>query len=111
MTTVLSEGLRIARKRHLCFHCGRDIPPGSRYGFQTCKYDHVYTLSWHEDCDALSTECLRLYGYDYEDEGYPGLRERWCDSGEYFQELDAWRGFYPHVICRMELTDQLSNAE
>jgi hypothetical protein len=25
------------------------------------------------------------------------------------RELDWWRGDFPHVVCRMELTDQLRN--
>lgn len=42
-----------------------------------------------------------------DDEGIPPLRDQWIDSGEYRYECDNWRGFYPHVVARMELTDQL----
>lgn len=44
---------------------------------------------------------------NYDWEGFPPLRDDWIDSGEYQIECDKWRVFYPHVIARMELTDQL----
>lgn len=107
MTIVLDQGVRTARKSHQCFHCYRDIAPGHEYGFQTNKYDYVYTLSWHLDCDKLATECHRLAGWPYDEEGYSPLRDEWCDSGEYASECTNWRGLYPHVVARMELSDQL----
>jgi hypothetical protein len=110
MVTILNCGTRTARKRHICFHCCRDIVPGTKYGFQTNKYDDVYTLSWHLDCEELAKKCRNLCDYAFDD-GWPGLRDEWCDNGEYFAECDAWRGFYPHVIARMELTDQLRKAK
>lgn len=107
MVQILAEGSRIARKEHSCFHCGRAVVKGQSYGFQTCKYDHVYTICWHHDCEALANKCRHLAGNFCPDEGWQGLRDDWCDSGEYRGECDNWRGFYPHVIARMELTDQL----
>jgi hypothetical protein len=107
--TVLDQGTRKAKKRHQCFHCYRDIVPGQTYGFQTCKYDHVYTLSWHVDCEQLADECRAIVD-EYWDDGWPPLRDMWLDSGEYSNECDGWRGFYPHVVARMELTDQLREA-
>lgn len=104
MTINLDRGFRTARKTHECFHCCRDIVPGTKYGFQTNKYDYVYTISWHLDCAALHGETC---DGDWDDEGYPGLREMWCDDGEYYTMLEAYRGLYPHVIARLELTDQL----
>jgi len=107
MIIVLDQGTRKARKRHQCFHCYRDIAPGQDYGFQTCKYDHVYTLAWHLDCEELATECRQIVDY-FDDEGWSPLRDMWVESGEYRSECDGWRGFYPHVVARMELTDQLA---
>ena len=106
MIETLAEGIRCARIAHRCFHCCRDISPGEIYGFQTNKYDYVYTIHWHLDCENLASEYRRLSD-DYGDEGWSGLREEWCNNGEYYDECDNWRGFYPHVIARMELTDQL----
>ncbi len=107
MVEVLAEGTRKARKPHQCFHCYRHIGVGEIYGYQTCKYDDVYTLAYHLDCDALASESRVLSEYRYDDEGCGPLRDEWCDSGEYENECQYWRGFYPHVVARMELTDQL----
>lgn len=109
MPEVFITGTRKARKRHICFHCYRDIEPGQTYGFQTCKFDYVYTLAWHLDCEELAQEC-RTMSDDYYDEGWPPLRNMWVESGEYRSECDGWRGFYPHVVARMELSDQLREA-
>lgn len=111
MVLTLKEGARKARKHHQCWHCYRSIAPGSMYGYQTNAYDgSVYTLQWHLDCDACATECHRLSGNVYDDDGFPPLRDEWLDSGEYLSECDNWRGLYPHVVARMELTDQLREA-
>ncbi len=110
MSQTLAQGERRARKPHQCFHCCRYIAPGETYGFQTNKYDYVYTICWHLDCEALASECRKLADIDGGDEGWPGLREQWCESGEYYRECEAWRGFYPHVVARMELSDQLRGA-
>ena len=47
----------------------------------------------------------------YDDEGFPPLRDDWCDSGEYENECNNMRGLYPHVVARMELTDQLRKRD
>jgi hypothetical protein len=105
MVTLISEGTRKARKPRQCFHCYRTIPAGETYGFQTCKYDSVYTLSWHLDCEEMAREYRDPYSYA--DEGWGPLRDDLVGSGQYQDELDAFRGQFPHVVCRMELTDQL----
>ena len=109
MVEVIAEGTRTARKPHRCFDCYRTIEPGAKYGFQTCKYDHVYTLCWHLDCHAMALELRSIGDCHYDDEFGP-LRDELQDSGAYSHELDLWRGLYPHVVCRMELTDQLREA-
>ena len=111
MVQMLNQGIRKARKPHQCFHCYRNIVPGETYGFQTNKYDHVYTIAWHLDCEELAAKYRRLAAHDYDDEGWPGLRDEWCDSGEYRTECNAWRGHYPHVVARMELSDQLRGQQ
>lgn len=108
MVATIMNGQRKARKHHQCWHCYRSISPGTVYGMQTNVYDgRVYTLKWHIDCDECSMECHRLSEHYYDDEGLPPLRDQWIDSGEYLSECDNWRGFYPHVVARMELSDQL----
>lgn len=107
--SVLSEGSRRARKAHQCFHCYRMIAPGETYGFQTNKYDHVYTIHYHLDCEECASRCRDLSDL-YWDEWWGPLRDMWCDSGEYAAECANWRGHYPHVVARMELTDQLRES-
>lgn len=107
--TVLSEGTHVARKERQCFHCYRMIASGETYGYQTNKYDQVYTITYHLDCAACAAECQALAD-PYWDEGWGPLRDEWCDSGDYERECEAWRGHYPHVVARMELTDQLREA-
>lgn len=111
MVTTISSGVRTARKHRQCFECCRAIAPRQKYGFQTNVYDgSVYTLAWHLDCQKCANEYRAInYNY-YDDDEFPPLREEWCGSGEYERELERWRGLYPHVVARMELTDQLREA-
>lgn len=107
MITTLETRTRKAKKSHQCWHCYRTIEVGTRYGLQTNVHDgEVYTLRWHLDCQDCWLECIKVGGI-YCDDGLPPLRDDWIDSGDYRICLDAWRGFYPHVVARMELTDQL----
>lgn len=103
---TLADGSRVARKPHQCFHCYRMIASGETYGFQTNKYDYVYTIHYHLDCEACASEYRDMID-GYWDEGWGPLRDMWLDSGEYDAECATWRGHYPHVVARMELTDQL----
>jgi hypothetical protein len=107
MIKTLENATRKAKKPHQCWHCYRTIEANTRYGLQTNVYDgRVYTLRWHLDCQDCWSECIKA-GIIYCDDGYPPLRDDWVDSGEYERECNVWRGFFPHVVARMELTDQL----
>ena len=111
MVTVLVGSTRKARKYHKCWHCYNAIAPSQVYGYQTNVYDgNVYTLKWHLDCEDCAHECRKLSDHNYDWEGFPPLRDDWIDSGEYQNECNNWRGFYPHVVARMELIDQLREA-
>ena len=110
MTQVLQQGTRKARVHHQCYHCYRHIGTGERYGYQNNVQDgSAYTLRWHLDCEELAEKCRTLSGENYygSDEGWGPLRDDWMDSGEYQSLISEYRGVYPHVICRMEFTDQL----
>jgi len=110
MTTVIDQGIRKSRKVHRCFECCRDIPIGSDHGFQSNVYDgRAYTLHRHIDCGKCAAEYRNMVANYYDDEGFPPLRDLWCEC-DYLDELTAWRGYYPHVVARMELTDQLREA-
>jgi hypothetical protein len=108
MVTTIASGTRKARKSRQCFECYRSIGAGETYGYQSNVYDgSAYTLSWHLDCAQCASKYRELTGYRYPDEGYPPLRDQWIDNGEYENECGLWRGYFPHVVARMELTDQL----
>jgi hypothetical protein len=105
---TISRGKRIARKPHNCFHCRRNIEIGQEYEFEVNFYDEVYTLKYHLDCNEMSDEYSKVSEYYFIcDDGWPPLRDMMLHSGEYEQDCNNWRGLYPHVIARMELTDQL----
>jgi len=108
--SLINEGTLKARKSHTCFDCGRTIEKGTVYMFQTCAYDgRVYTLHSHSDCVEAS-KFYRNYNnltpYDF-DAGIPGLRNIIDDAGEHIYDYELLRGYFPHVVCRMELTDSL----
>lgn len=109
MIEFLSEGTRKVRKRQQCFHCCRPIWPGETALYHTLKYDHVYTLYMHEDCEEL----FRAYERDADlnvwdwDEGYPPTIEQWRDSGVFDGLCNAYRGQFPHAVCRLEFATQL----
>jgi hypothetical protein len=111
MTTVLSYGIRKIKKTHSCFHCYRKLAIGEKCGYQSNVGDgSVYTIYWHIDCAECAEEDRAISGSDDYEDGFQPLRDEWVDSGDYKRVCDAWRGFYPHVVARMELTDQLRSA-
>lgn len=110
--TVLCDKRVRARKHHKCFHCYRSIVPGESHQKQTNKYDgSVYSLRFHDDCQACFDQYLQDSGmrhYDFYD-GYPPLHDHWSDSGEIQSLCDQYRGYFPHVVTRME--HNMSDAE
>lgn len=108
---VLAEGTRRARKHHQCFDCYRSIAPGKSYAFQTCKSEgSVYTIMQHLDCRDLANEYRSDAGLDVSDydDGFPPLKDDWCESGDHDALCDAYRGFFPHAVCRMEWGAQIA---
>ena len=92
----------VARKPHRCDHCGRDIPPGCKYLRQrVIDGGDTWVFRSHEDCHELAVE---LMDGDFLD-GVSPLHE-YCSN-----EIAEWRGFYPHVVCRFDLSRQLRNGE
>jgi hypothetical protein len=109
MTVILLDsGTRKARKTHQCFHCYRPIPRGEEYSFSTCKHDHVYTLAMHTDClkasDFFLGTTFNAHSFNLDD-GYPPLMDMvWDNDGQH--DIDALRGHFPHVACRLEFHAQ-----
>ncbi len=102
---TLDTGTRIARKEHQCWDCYRPIVKGTEYGFGTFKYDDVYTLKYHLDCKEAAWDHFDRTGYDCFDEGYPPLLDNIMDmDGQH--DIDALRGRFPHVACRLEFHSQ-----
>lgn len=90
----------VARKPHWCGHCGRSIGVGERYLRQRCIADGLaYAFKAHEDCHEMAVELMDGDTYDGID----------CLHSADF-EPDEWRGFYPHVVCRFDLTRQQRNG-
>lgn len=100
------------RKHHQCFHCYRSIAPGETHSASTLKFDgRVYTLRFHDDCQACWDQYCKdagLRSYDFDD-GYPPLHDDWSDGGEMQHLCDQYRGLFPHVITRLE--HNMSDAE
>lgn len=102
MIRTITEGQPVARKPHHCEECGRTIPKGASYIYQTnTDGGNVWAYKAHIDCSNLSIK-------------YRSLNRLWNDDWMPLYEhvnfepeiLDRWRGLYPHAICRFELTEQ-----
>ncbi len=110
MVSTLSETQRRAARVHFCYDCGRAIPKGALHFAGTYIADgRAYTLRMHTDCREAALDYIS-HGYepDYYD-GIPPLREMiWNGDGQ--RDLDAMRGLWPHVVCRIELARQLALA-
>lgn len=105
----LHRGQRKARKRHQCFDCYRDIVPGTVYNFGTFKMDYVYTIKQHTDCAAASDFYRKFHDLDYDCyDGIGPLADTISDGGEYKIDFDMLRGRFPHVVCRLELNEQMA---
>ena len=101
MPTRLAEMHPIARKRHACDHCGCGIEKGARYlSVRLVEDGRAYTWKSHLDCAELAQSIWIECELNW-DEGV-------CLQDEDWSELRLWRGYFPHVICRMELRQALS---
>jgi hypothetical protein len=55
MSTILSDGIRRARRPHLCDQCLQEIKFDERYRRQVFVDPQLHTYRAHEDCDAAAT--------------------------------------------------------
>lgn len=111
MSEFIREQFVRGRKHHRCYHCYRHIVPGELHRKGTYKGEGVYSLRFHLDCQALWDRYFKDAGlreYDFDD-GYPPLHDDWSESGEIEKLCDAYRGFSPHAVTRIE--HNLSDAE
>lgn len=97
-----------ARKVHVCFCCGGDIVKGVTHRKCVLKYDDIYTLRTHNDCEAATDFLIkfhRMSNWDFDD-GVPPLVE--LMDGGFQEDCDTLRGHFPHVVARLELARELS---
>ncbi|MCP4493802.1 MAG: hypothetical protein GY820_41850 [Gammaproteobacteria bacterium] len=107
---LLDAGERVGRKDHQCFDCYRPIRKGCLHSFSVCKYEgSVYTIRSHSDCYKANDFYRKFHGlrdFDFDIDGIPPLADMISDAGEYEVDHAMLRGYYPHVVCRLELSDQ-----
>lgn len=78
----------------------------ARYSYSFCKDGgDVWDFKSHLDCKAMAEADFDMMPNDYW-EGIPALAE----NDGILEELDSWRGRFPHVVCRIELHEQLYDA-
>jgi len=106
MIETISDEQRRGRKKHRCDNCHGPIPPGTTYSYGYFKDggDH-WSFRSHLDCKAMAEADFAMMPNDYW-EGIPAL----VDNDGLLEELDSWRGRFPHVVCRIELHEQLWEA-
>lgn len=111
---LLDSGERVGRKVHQCFDCYRPIPKGVEHHFSTCVYEgSAYTLRSHCDCHDANAYYREFHGLriqDFDIDGIPPLADMISDAGEYLIDHSMLRGYFPHVVCRLELSDQLAGV-
>lgn len=89
-----------ARKVHVCDECRMGIPKGTLHHVQSgIQEGHPYRWRVHSDCAEMYWEVNK-------DNFQSWFAAPLLDYG--VADLEYLRGKYPHVICRMELRDQLS---
>lgn len=108
MPELIVEDRPVARKSHWCYDCRCEIPKGTQHVKTSVKNeDEFYSLRHHSDCYEASKHYLSSWSpWDLED-GVPPLVDAIMDSGDGQADLDRLRGRFPHVVCRIELADQL----
>jgi hypothetical protein len=107
MVELISKSKPKARKYHQCDQCGRSIAPGTVYSRWLFKDGgDIWAWTSHQDCQQLANAIHRARELDW-DEGIR-LLDEWAD---YPEETAAWRGYFPHVICRLEFHGQIGKPK
>ena len=102
IATLLADERPRGRKHHRCYDCGRWIAPGEVHRKTANVFDgRAYTLRQHLDCYQMGIEARRG------DDCWEGIPPLWDDE-LVWEELCRWRGRFPHVVCRLELSQQLA---
>lgn len=96
---------RKARKPHRCECCEGWIPRGEVYYRVFGVYEgSTYSMAAHRDCHAAYWKLLEIIGCANEElsSGYYADELRHMSAWEAQGTIDALRGHFPHVACRLE---------
>lgn len=97
------------RKIHSCGHCGGKIPKGDTSLRISGVWDgQFYAERGHIDCVDMWNDAYSTYGDPNDGMDFDLLEVLSADAGgeELEREMNAWRGKYPHVVCRLEFRIQ-----
>lgn len=108
MIDLVTKSTRRAAQPHLCWECGQMIDRGEKHLVCVWRNDgSAYRLQSHKDCHEAAQEYIgRLDPVDGDD-GVPPLYEAIAE-GDGQGDLDAMRGHWPHVVCRIEFMRDLN---
>lgn len=98
MTTVLSDGIRRARRPHTCDQCLHKIKFGERYRRQVHVDGDLCTYRAHEDCDQAAQRYAELAQLHPNWDDPPNLRNDLCHE-DYCWLLDE----FPLVADRFSI--------
>lgn len=96
MSTLLSNEVFNARKRHVCNECRRFIEPGEVYRRQVYIDGDFHTYKAHVECYRACLDYNAIIGSTYDDEMYP-LDE--CLNEK--EDRDWLKEKFPNVAERM----------
>jgi hypothetical protein len=103
--TFRTETTHVARKEHRCDYCGDAIVSGTAYIRIAGHWNgDFYTAKGHLDCIEMWNDA-----YSYWADPGEGMDFNLSEACDDWQALVEWRGLYPHVICRIELSQQKSD--
>lgn len=105
--TFTSHTLHTSRKHHICNMCGGTISPGAQYWRMAGKWEgDFFAGKAHTDCRDMWNAAYPIYADMYGDGMCWDLHDAIVGDecpDIMAVEFNAWRGRFPHVICRMEL--------
>lgn len=102
MVTVLEDRYLVGRKDHQCQECGCVIAKGTEHYVQVNVWDgDISRWRVHSDCAALYWRANEKHICTWDD--------AYELSDFSIDELEEFRGFFPHAVCRQELRREISD--